>query len=178
MKKTIEILVLAAVSLGLGCSTPTPTSSTGVQVIVANPYSGLAIASEAISGSSSGFYLQPYPGTSLSSVVLWMTGVTSSYNFGLSATDSSNGHSIGSATTGTVSVTGGAYTPVTFTFNGNPGVTKGDKVSFTVTCSSGPSGPGFCPQGSTSGGINIVPTTGGNPNSYGGVAIIVAGNVQ
>jgi hypothetical protein len=181
MKRTCWLMALALAVFFAGCGPKSPTSS-GPVVIVLNAWDGSRTNSnEPTSTGSYGFYIQPYPGSSLSSVILWMTvNQTGSYNYNMSATDTSNGHSVGNAATGAVSIPAdSSYHPVTFTFGGNPGVNKGDQIYFTVGNQSVPSGSysGFYEQSYAAGNTNVV-ATGGNVNDPlgTGVAIAVYGN--
>ncbi len=181
MKKIGWFLLLPLVVLLAGCPSKPPTSS-GPVVIVLNAWDGSRINGNlSTSTGSYGFYIQPYPGTSLSSVILWMiVNQTGSYNYNMSATDTSNGHPVGNAATGAVSIPNDSnYHPVTFTFGGNPGVNKGDQIYFTVGNQSVPSGStsGFYEQSFTAGNTNVM-ATGGSVNDplYTGVAIAVYGD--
>jgi hypothetical protein len=162
-----------------GCGPKSPTSP-GIGVIVLNTWNGNPETSNVINGSS-GFEITPYPGSSLSSVILWMiVNQTSNYNYGLTAVDSSKGNSaVGSATTGSVSIPNdSAYHPVTFTFGSDPGVNKGDTISFTLNIQSAPGGStsGICTQASAQGNTNVYATSSlGSPLST-GVALVVYGN--
>jgi hypothetical protein len=145
--------------------------------LVVNTYNGSAPPSDGISGSSTGFYIQPYPGSSLSSVILWITGPSASVTLSASDTTTNSPAAIGTVSTGYVQ--NGTYSPVTFTFNGNPGVTKGDKICFILSSSATANADGLCPQGSTAGNVNIIATTGStcSANSgYSGPAIALFGN--
>ncbi len=177
MRKTGALLLLLASALGLGCPSKGPTSPDSP--IVWNPYNPAnSVSSEAVNGSN-GFYVHPYPGTSLYSVVMWMiVSQAGSYTYGLSCVDSTTSGPVGSASTGAVTLAANSlFYPVTFTFGGDPGVAKGDQVAFTVSVTNSPGGStsSFCTQASNAGNTDIVATLGGNPQST-GVALVVNGN--
>ncbi len=181
MKKIKRLLVLPVlflpVFLMVGCpkSPTTPNAA-----LIENPWSGAITCcfSPAISGN--GFYVQPYPGSSMSSVVIWLlVNSTGSYNYNLTVKDTAyNGNVIGTAASGAVSLlNNSAYQPVTFGLGGDLGVTQGHTVTFVLNQTSGSGSTSYCPQPSSSNNVNIVLTNGTSPplgNSQGiGVAVVI-----
>jgi hypothetical protein len=179
VNKAYGLLILPLLWVLSGCGN-SPTASSGPAVIVLNTWNGSPESSNVVNGSD-GFEITPYPGSSLSKVILWMiANQTGNYNYGLTVTDySKSNSSIGRSTTGSVSIPNdSAYHPVTFTFSGNPGVNKGDAISFTVNIQSSPGGStsGFCTQASSSGNTTIYETSGLGTLLGTGVAVVVYGN--
>ncbi len=164
----------------MGCPKP-PTAPNSA--LIENPWSGAITFGFNNGISGNGFYVQPYPGSSMSSVVAWLlVNQTGSYNYNLTVTDTAyNGSVIGTASSGAVSLlNNSAYQPVTFTLGGDPGVTKGHTVAFVLSQGSGPGTTSYCPQASNSNNVNIVLTNGTSPplgNAEGiGVAVVINGN--
>lgn len=176
-KKMTWVLLFSTLAF-LGCSSKPPTSA--ISALVWNPWNSSPNPGEPISASgNTGFYVQPYPGSSLSSVVLWLVVNTAgTYSFSLAATDSTKAAAIGTVSSGSVSIVNdSSYHPVTFTYSGNPAVTKGDQVSFAVSVQTVPSGTAsgsFCTQASAAGNTNLVLTSGGTAQTT-GVAVVING---
>ena len=176
-----RILWLIPVILLAGCPSKPPTSPNSA--LVYNPWNGLLSTGYTNAITSSGFYLKPYPGTSMSSAVLWLlVNSTGSYNYNLTARDSSySGTVIGTASSGAVPLlNNSSYQAVTFTFGGNPGVTKNNTVAFTLSAASGPGVTSYCPQASGSNNL-IIQLTNGTSSPLGndegtGVAVVINGN--
>jgi hypothetical protein len=83
-----------------------------------------------------GFYIRNYPGTSLSSVTLWMTGaVANTYTLNMTVRSGAyNGALIGSSNqTVALPALGNALVPVTFFFPSSPAVAQGSLVTFAMT---------------------------------------------
>lgn len=165
----------------MGCPAKPPTSPNSA--LIQNNWNGQTPTGYTNLITSSGFYIQPYPGSSMSSLVLWLlVNQTGSYNYNLTVTDSTyNGSVIGTASSGPVSLSSASlYQPVTFTLGGNPGVTKGHTIAFVVNATSGPGATSYCPQASNSNNVNIVLTVGTSPplgTAQGtGVAVVINGN--
>jgi len=176
MKSLVFLLGLAA--LCAGCPAKPPSSPNAP--IVSNPWDGNPDPSEPINGAY-GFDIQPYPGTSMSAVTLWVrVNQNGNYSYSVSAKDNSTNTSIGTASSGSVSLvaTGAYYSPVAFPFSGNLGVTKGDTIAFTVNLVSSPSGSSsaFCQGNTNAGNTTVTATSNGNPIPGTGVAVIVDGN--
>ena len=98
---------------------------------------------------SDGYVISSYPGTSLSQIVLWISDQnTETASFSVTATANcfagDGGSVVGIATTGNLTFSGGssANIPVTFTFPGNPTVTFGSPVAFTIVRTTG-AGPNY-----------------------------------
>ena len=92
-----------------------------------------------------GFYTPSYPGSSLSSVVLYIAEDTvGSYTYSLSAMLSAyNGTTIGTAYSPVITQDGSTtllsdYQPVTFNYSGNPSVANGSTVAFILNQLTGP----------------------------------------
>jgi hypothetical protein len=171
-------LLTALAALCTGCPAKPPSSPN--EPIVYNPWDGNPDPSEPINGTY-GFDIQPYPGTSMSSVILWVrVSQNGSYSYSVSAKDNSSNASIGTASSGSVSLvtTGAYYAPVTFPFSGNLGVTKGDTIAFTVSLVSSPGGStsAFCQGGTNAGNTTVTATSNGNPLAGTGIAVVVDGN--
>jgi hypothetical protein len=173
--------LLMPVVLLMGCPAKPPTSPNAA--LIQNNWNGQTPTGYTNLITSSGFYVQPYPGSTMSSVVLWfLVNQTGSYNYNLTVTDSAyNGSVIGTASSGPVSLSSTAlYQPVTFTLSGDPGVTKGHTVAFAVNATSGPGTTSYCPQASNANNVNIVLTIGTSPplgTAQGtGVAVVIDGN--
>jgi hypothetical protein len=182
VKISLWLCLLALVVLTMGCP-KNPTSPSSTNALIWNPWNGEADPGYAI--PTSGFYITPYPGTSLSSVVVWMiVDKTGSYSYSMNAAVSQyGGNSIGTGTTGSVTIPdNSSYYPVTFTFSGNPGVTKNVTLTFTISAVSVPSGgsSSFCTQSGNAGNTYIYatqstsPPLGGSTNT--GAAVVVNGN--
>ncbi len=162
MKNYSWILLLPMVLALAGCP-KSPSSSNGPTGLIVNTFNGSSVT-DVPTTSGYGFYIQPYPGTSLSSVILWITG--SSASITLTATDITNNSSNLIASVGPVSFPGGgSFSPVTFTFNGNPGVAKGDKICFSFSASTSGGADNFCLQSSTTSNVNFYITSGSNCSS-------------
>jgi hypothetical protein len=90
---------------------------------------------------SDGLDIVTYPGTSLTSIVLWISaGTAGTCTYSLEADDSCFGGTlIGTATSGPVTQDGNSShnLAVTFTYAGNPTVTKGDAVALSLSQASG-----------------------------------------
>ncbi len=99
------------------------------------------------SSISDGLDIVSYPGTSLASIVLWIsTNTAGSFTYNLVAFDDCfTGTSLGNATSATVVQDGtpADNQPVTFSFASNPAVPKGDAVAMILTQASGPSAPSY-----------------------------------
>ena len=140
-------------------------------------------------GFSDGLDIVTYPGTTLSSIVLWISSNTAgAYTYTLTAHDSCfAGTLIGNSTSPSVTQDGNVNhnMPVTFTFAGSPAVTLGHTVAMDLVEASGPAGSNFfCTAGNYSGltnssiGVNdLTDTTGcvSSVRTY-GFAILVYGN--
>ena len=188
MKKIKWLLLLLVIFLPMlflmGCpKSPTTPNAAWVE----NPYVG-GVPNPLVPCliTNTGFYVQPYPGSSMSSVVLWLqvgsVSGTQSYTYNLTVRDSSyTGSVIGTASSGAVSLPHDSnYYPVTFAFGSDLSVTKNDTITFVLSPTSVPSGSNtsFCPQASNSNNVNIVLTNGTNPplgsGSLGtGVAVVI-----
>lgn len=162
----------------MGCPSKPPTSPNSA--LIENPWNGAITFGFNNGISGNGFYVQPYPGSSMSSVVIWLlVNSTGSYNYNLTVKDTAyNGSTIGTASSGAVSLlNNSAYQPVTFTLSGDPGVTQGHIVTFVLNQTGGPGSTSYCPQASNSNSVNIVLTNGTSPplgTSQGiGVAVVV-----
>ena len=176
--KHAKLIFLSLLLVFAGCSSKPPTSTTGA--LVWNPWNNSLTPGESISASgNTGFYVQPYPGSSLTSVVMWLlVNVSGNYTLNLAATDSTHGTAIGNASSGSVSIVNdSSYHPVTFTYGSGDSITKGDNIAFAVSVQSVPSGTSaadFCPQANSAANVNLVMTVNGNPQST-GVAVVVNG---
>jgi hypothetical protein len=181
--KKIKWLLLLPVFFMMGCP-KSPTSPNAA--LVENPWNGTYLTGFNNVITSSGFYVTPYPGSTMSSVVIWLlVNQNGNYTYNLTVTDSAyTGSVIGTASSGAVPLLNNdIYQPVTFTFGGNPGVTKGHTVDFVVNATSSPSGSttSYCPQASGSDNINIELTNGTTsttpgPNQGIGVGVVINGN--
>jgi len=177
MKWSFLLLFLSFV----GCSSPPPTTATNA-ALVWNPWNNSLTAGEPISASgNTGFYVQPYPGSSLTSVVMWLlVNYSGSYTFSLAATDSTHGTAIGTASSGSVSIVNdSSYHPVTFTYGSGDSISKGDNIAFVISVPSLPSGTAsadFCPQGNSAANVNLVLTVNGNPQSTGAAVVVNGGS--
>ena len=136
-----------------------------------------------------GMDIVSYPGTSLASVVLWISSDTAgTYTFNLTAFEGCyGGTNLGTATSGSVVLTSNTTSnvPVTFTYAVNPAVTKGDAVDFLLAQNSGPSATDYFSisgnfgslTAATSGVNDLSATSGCSPTIHNdGYAVLVAGN--
>ncbi|HTC21457.1 MAG TPA: hypothetical protein VK859_11455, partial [bacterium] len=137
-----------------------------------------------------GLNITSFPGSSLSSVVLWISdNVAENASFQLQAYDkcfpTDGGTLVGTATSAVETMSGNnnANLPVTFTFGGNPAITPGDGVGFELTKITGTGGCFFSLTGNFGGltgaeiGVNDLSndTCVGAPRVY-GYACLVYGN--
>ena len=138
-----------------------------------------------------GLDITSYPGTSLSSIVLWISsgaGSSTVYTFTLAATDSCyGGTAIGTATSGSVTLDGNDTDnlPVTFSFSGNPSVTKTHAVALDLAQATGPIGTTYFSTSGNFGGLTGAAIGVNDLNDmtpclstvrYNGFAILVYGN--
>jgi hypothetical protein len=181
MKKIKWLLLLpvlfSPMLLMMGCP-KSPTAPNAA--LIENPWSGAITCCFSTGISVTGFYVQPYPGSSMSSAVIWLlVNSTGSYNYYLTVRDTAyNGSVIGTTSSGAVNLlNNSAYQPVTFAFGSDLGVTQGHTVTFVLNQTSGPGATSYCPQPSSSNNVNIILTNGTSPplgNNQGiGVAVVV-----
>lgn len=116
-------------------ATVTGTPTPGIGELI--DYSGNGSGDD---GLDRGIYIQPYPGTSLSSITLYIAAsAAGSYQYGLTVTDGQFGGTVIGTSSATVNQTGSisAAMPVSFDFPANPSVTQGDTVALALSQTSG-----------------------------------------
>jgi hypothetical protein len=161
VKRFILSLVIVTSVLGwTGCgsnNSPSQPASTPVQLI---NYPSTGTGGD---GISRGFYVNPYPGSTLSKVVLYyVPNATGSYGVSLIAHQNTyDGPVIGGAVQAPTFADTITFIPVTFTFSGNPSAIKGSVVAFVQVQNSGPGSLFYDNVGTVSGGTTIVFETNG-----------------
>ena len=159
-KSGLVCLLSLAVVVGLascGSKTASPTSSTSSGPALLFNYPATQMGGDYV---GDGLDITSYPGTTLSSIVLWISsgsGSTSTNNtFTLAASVSCfGGTAIGTGTSGTVTFDGTTAdeVPVTFAFSGNPSVTKTVPVALVLSQLTGATGTCYLSEEGNFGGL-------------------------
>ncbi len=160
-------MLLAAVAL-FGCGKDdSPTAPVAPSAVRLMSYPSVGVGGD---GVTRGFYIPAYPGTSLSSVSLWMSAATAgSHTARLIARSATYDGTVIDSASSTVTLPANVNdsTKVTFNFT-NQAVVKNTPVTFSITYISGPSSGLFYgvlgDYGALTGtGINLVQTSGTTP---------------